>query len=744
MEKLTILFLYAAVQISILITCAAVDTIAVNQTIKDGDTIISTGGNFEMGFFSPGSSKNRYVGIWYKKISTCTVVWVANTEAPLTNKSGELKVNQGGLELLNGNNTVIWSTNLVSVTTRGLVAQLSDTGNLVLQDQGNIIWESFDYPRDTLLSGMKIRKDLVTGKDIHLTSWKTDDDPSAGPYVLRVVPSGYPQLFEKRSMNPWSRFGPWNGVTFNGMPNLGENSIFTHEFVFNEKEIYYKYELVNDSLVSRMHLSPDGNIRHWNWINRTQSWSVFSTATLDNCATYGICGPYGVCNINNAPACSCMEGFEPQHPEQWNVADWSSGCKRIKPLTCGNGDEDGFRNISGVKFPDTNNSWYNQSMTLGECELACKKNCSCTAYASLDIRNDGSGCLLWFDDLMDVRVYEETEILHIRMPISELTSPTAQKQISSKKKQPIIIVVSAVTGSVLLCLILAMYVAWRKKKVSRKPSPGPVPASDEHYTIDDRNEDTELSSFSFSMISMFTNNFDHDNKLDNSGSTLLDWPRRFRIIHGIARGLLYLHHDSRLRIIHRDMKASNVLLDKDMNPKISDFGLARRFSGYETEANTNRVVGTYGYIPPEYAVHGLFSVKSDVYSFGVLVLEIASGKKNRGYSQEEHNGTLIGHAWRLHREDKSLELVSSSLRPSCVESQVLRSIHIGLLCVQHHPDDRPTMASVVSMLGNENSLPEPKQPAFFAEEGMPELKSFSSAPTLDSVDEITITLLNAR
>ncbi|GKA08436.1 G-type lectin S-receptor-like serine/threonine-protein kinase [Tanacetum coccineum] len=134
---------------------------------------------------------------------------------------------------------------------------------------------------------------------------------------------------------------------------------------------------------------------------------------------------------------------------------------------------------------------------------------------------------------------------------------------------------------------------------------------------------------------------------DNSGSSMLDWPRRFCIIHGIARGLLYLHQDSRLRIIHRDMKASNILLDKDMNPKISDFGLARMFNGYQTEANTNRVVGTYGYIPPEYALHGFYSVKSDVYSFGVLVLEIVTGKKNRGYSEIEHNDTLIGHAMEI-------------------------------------------------------------------------------------------------
>ncbi|KAL3850789.1 hypothetical protein ACJIZ3_012671 [Penstemon smallii] len=780
------------------VSASSTDTTNSTQRISNGDTLVSSGGTFELGFFSPGNSANQYVGIWYRNLPGRTVVWVANREVPITNTTNFfLTVTEPGiLVLINDNsNRTIWSSN-TSRTVQNPIAQLLESGNLVLRDANddrpeNFLWQSFDYPTDTFLPGMRFGWNFVTGLEFYLRSWRNIDDPAPGEFIYHLDPTGYPQILLKRSNVTLNRFGPWNGIQFSGLMNAREDPTYFLSFVMNENELYYMQLSNNRSPLSRFSLYHNGVAQNLTWVD-SRGWVVYVDVPGDICDTYGLCGANGVCNVGNSPSCGCLDRFVPRDPEGWFRADWTNGCVRRTNLSC---EGDVFRRYSGIKLPDVRFSWHNPSMTLQECRAECLRNCSCTAYMQLDISRR-SGCLIWYEDLIDIRIVSPNgQDIYIRMASSESDSERMNGKI-------LIASLTSVIGVVLISLSLFL---WLNDGSQQK--------------------DSDLTLFDLSNISKATNNFSINNKLGEGGfgpvykgileggqeiavkrsskdsmqgrdelknevvfiaklqhrnlvrllgcciqgeesmliyeympnnsldvilfdetkSMLLDWEKRFHIINGVARGLLYLHQDSRLRIIHRDLKASNVLLDSDMNPKISDFGIARSFVENETQAKTRRVVGTYGYMSPEYAVDGLFSVKSDVFSFGVVVLEIVSGKKNRGFSHIDHNLNLLGHAWTLYKEDRPMDLVDASLGNSFHFSEVVRSIHVGLLCVQKNPEDRPSMSSVVMMLGNEGVLlPQAKQPGFYTERDVLAAHTTTSTNAANSTNEITITMLEGR
>ncbi|XP_058210769.1 G-type lectin S-receptor-like serine/threonine-protein kinase At4g27290 isoform X1 [Rhododendron vialii] len=834
---------------SILITSNGVDTITTTKSLADGETIVSSGGLFELGFFSPGNSTKRYVGIWYralyyKEIPRTAVVWVANRETPLLDTSGVLKLTSRGiLVLVNGTNDTIWSTK-ASRSAQDPVAQLFDLGNMVVRNTNdevkaeNLLWQSFDYPGNTLLQGMKLGKNFLTGQEWYISSWKSDDDPGEGAFTFVLDTRGYPQMFLRKGTADYLYgSGPWNGLRFSGISD--SNLIFRFNYGLrlnydhNTEEVHYTFDVPNASVATRTMLSSEGYVGQWTWVDQTRGWITMARAPEAGCDMYASCGSYGICNIGNTSMCGCLDKFVPVNPREWELGDWSNGCVRRTPLGCHEGGEDGFVKYSRVKLPDTRNSSFDIRMSLEECWRTCLGNCTCTAYANLDIREEGSGCLLWFGDMIDIKEFIEGggQDIYVRMASSEsgYVNPTPRGR-SVRWKW----IITTLAVSITLLTTAFFYCILRRKlqknagkdllsyDLGTSIGAGNSTLTQSSKSLNSGKKEVDLPWFNFASVSAATDSFSDANKLGEGGfgpvykgklqrghtvavkrlSTksgqgleefqneamliaklqhknlvrllgccidrdekiliyeympnksldfflfdpikhgILHWELRLKIIVGIAQGILYLHEYSRLRIIHRDLKASNILLDKDMNPKISDFGMARIFGGNGSQA-TNRIVGTYGYMSPEYASRGLFSIKSDVFSFGVLLLEILSGKRNTSF-YDSHSLNLLGYAWDLWKSGRAQDLKDPILEDISSTNTLLRYINIGLLCVQESAADRPTMSDVVSMLSNEASfLPSPKQPAFSFSMSVLD-QSPHKHPEICSENDMTMSILDAR
>lgn len=390
-----------------------------------GTTLVSQDGSFELGFFSPGSSRNRFVGIWYKNIPVRTVVWVANRSNPINDSSsGLLTIDSTGnfvLVLSNNKSNVVWSSNITKAAQSPLV-QLLDSGNLVLRDgkdadPANYLWQSFDYPSDTFIPGMKLGWDLRTGLDRRLTSWKSPDDPSPGDFTWGVQLKSNPELVIWKGSSKYYRSGLWNGIGFSGAPELRPNPVFDYAFVDNGEEVYYTFSPKNKSLFTRIVMNQTYYRQRYTWNEINQTWVLYATVPRDYCDRYSLCGAYGNCITSASPVCQCLDKFQPKSPQSWYLTDWSQGCVRNKPLDCQKGD--GFVKYVGLKLPDSTNSWVDRTMNLDECRTKCLQNCSCMAYTAADITS-GSGCAIWFGDLVDMRQFPGAgQELYIRMNASE-------------------------------------------------------------------------------------------------------------------------------------------------------------------------------------------------------------------------------------------------------------------------------------------------------------------------------------
>ncbi|KAL2924196.1 hypothetical protein RDABS01_034028, partial [Bienertia sinuspersici] len=601
------------------------NTLTPDEVLKDGQTLISDGGSFKFGFFSPSNSSLRYVGIWYSNISVDSVVWVANRNAPISNKNGSVRLGiNGNLLVYDENETVIWSSNTL-INSNNYTAVLHDSGNLEIRGINNVpvpsftCWQSFDHPTDTYLPGMRVAVKPNSGENHIFTSWKTVNDPSKGNFSMGVDPKAAPQFVIWEGSNRRWRSGYWNGLSFSGVPNMA--SFYYYGFklsnVDSNGNMYFTYSPLNRSNKFKFRVTWDGYEKSYTKGNDSKEWSILQYEPGNDCDVFNTCGANGYCkNANKDLVCNCFKGFEPKFPDKWGNGSYSGGCVRMNQLECqirNNtvADKDKFLEVDNVKLPDFADL---SNAAEKDCQKECLQNCSCMAYAYVS----GIGCMSWSDELIDVEQFTEGgNKLHIRVPSSVLASNKGK--LSTPKIAAVV-----VSGVIIFCLVLLCLWNFREKvkvpstkigndplavrlrqgngystdlsgsqeigtlpggqeiavkKLSRKSTQGMEEFMNEIMLIaklQHRNLVRILGCCIHGEEKMLLYEYMPNKSLDSFifdpiAKQQLDWKKRFTIIEGIARGLLYLHRDARCTIIHRDLKASNILLDQEMNPKISDF-----------------------------------------------------------------------------------------------------------------------------------------------------------------------------
>ncbi|KAJ3670289.1 hypothetical protein LUZ60_010613 [Juncus effusus] len=728
-------FLLAMASLFLPILCLTVNTslalteLTATQSLKDSQVLLSSNEMFALGFFSPGRNTNRYLGIWYKSTNQ-TIVWVANRDSPITDSTGVLTLGaNGALHLKDSTGEEHWFTNSQAVKTPK--AFLLDSGNLVVTDTSSNtqLWQSFDQPCDTLLPGMKMGYDSAFGHESYLQSWKGENDPTPGDYIHKLDLTRCNELIILKGTNLIYRSGPWNGIRWNGMPEMQEKSFLKFNLISNQYQLLYWYETNNTTNLWRLVMGSDGIVYRTH--NSRNIWKPYWHVPNNPCDNYGFCGPNGICSNND---CKCLFGFEPKIKSEWEVRIFSDGCMRTDSFEYT--DRNGFLKLRHVKLPDTLHATVYSEKNLNDCEKLCLSNSSCMGLTVIGF----SGCLIWVSDLIDMVEFTDQggDDFYIRVTDSGVqmiiiairrrskshnftsqTTPSINAKEDVRAFEFSTLREATSDFSELNKLGEGQFGPVYKgvlengeeiavKRLSRSSNQGIEQLRNEvnflarlrHINL------VKLLGFCIQKEEMLLcYEYLPHGSLDqilfgNESNTYsqLEWGERYKIIEAISYGLLYLHEENGRTIIHRDIKPSNILLDKNMIPKISDFGLAKLFDEDGSFIKVSTVAGTRGYIAPEMQ-NGMLSTKSDVYSFGVLILETITGQKNISFPSG-----LVSHVLQFWNEGRVLEIADQRLRDTCPLEEIKRCTNIALLCLLEVPEKRPKIRDINLMLLSKSSV----------------------------------------
>ncbi|KAJ1281930.1 hypothetical protein BS78_03G011100 [Paspalum vaginatum] len=720
------------------LAASAGDTILPGECISGDQTLVSKNGEFELGFFSPGPSIHRFLGVRFKKMpSTSPTFWLGNRVVISDLPSAALEVFGGSLCIMEVRAS-LWCSPVAPSGTAAAV--LLDDGNLVVRDQANasrILWQSFDYPGDSLLPGARLGFDRDTGTNVSLTykdfshngSLSVDGSRRNG-FVLTTDGHDTPGTFPD-----WMVTAQDNGSSLLLNPPRTPN--LTEFLQFRLGQVSLK-QAANDS----------GWVPRWTFPPDCKSGAFF-------------CGDFGACMSDGK--CKCVDGFEPSYPAEWSLGSFATGCSRPTslPLSCEvNGQtehDDSFillDKLQGLPYSSQDDAAESDE----DCKQACFSKCYCVAYVY------DSGCKLWYYNLYNLSFAS-------RPPYSKVYVRWGSK-LRAKNGLHTREIVAGLTA--MTCVILVVALLWRYrrdfltcrkfevegslvfysyaqiKKATRNFSDklgeggfgsvfrGTVPGSSvvavkclkglghadkqfraEVQTVGVIKHTNLVRLLGFCvkgdmrlLVYEYMPNGSLDLHLFSEKSSLLNWDLRYQIALGIAKGLAYLHEECEDCIIHCDIKPENILLDAEFCAKISDFGMAKLL-GREFNSALTTIRGTMGYLAPEWISGQPITKKADVYSFGIVLLEIISGRRTTKRLNFGSHRYFPLYAAAQVNEGNVLCLLDGRLEGNANVKELDVTCRVACWCIQDEENSRPSMGQVVHMLEGVVNTEVPPIPSSF-------------------------------